>query len=148
MHRHEPAASDERGAAAVEFALVLLPTLLLLFGMIQYGLYFWAMQGGTDAARTAGRLAAVGKPADCATFRSDVRDQLGKFGDGPTATVTRVYEKSDPTQVQVGDKVTVHIRFRSIDLNFPFVPFIDGGWVDQTVETRVEYVPDQPVDCT
>ena len=30
---------DQHGAAAVEFALILLPFFLLIFGMIQYGIY-------------------------------------------------------------------------------------------------------------
>src|SRR3954447_5442273 len=89
---------SDRGAAAVEFALVLVPLLVVLFGSIQYGLYFWAYQGGSDISRSAARLAAVGKPADCATFRSTVRNQIGGMGDKSTATVTRTYTQADPTR--------------------------------------------------
>jgi Flp pilus assembly protein TadG len=136
------------GASAVEFALIMVPLLALLFGLIQYGLYFWAYQGGSDIARSAARLAAVGTPADCATFTSDVTDQIGGMGDKSTAVVKRTYDKADPTKgVQIGDTVNVSVEFRSIDLHFPFVPFIDNGVVKSTAEARVDYVPTQPQEC-
>ena len=69
----------EQGASAVEFALILTPLLLIVFGLVQYGMYFWAKQGASAAARDAAREAAVGKPADCATFRDNVRDSIGTF---------------------------------------------------------------------
>ena len=44
---------SEDGASAVEFALVMVPLLTLVFGILQYGLYFWSMQGGADTAGAA-----------------------------------------------------------------------------------------------
>ena len=42
------------GAAAVEFALDRArSSLLLIFGMVQYGIYFYAMQAGTAAVGEA-----------------------------------------------------------------------------------------------
>ena len=46
--------------------------------------------------------------------------------------------------VGIGDTVTVKVRFKSYDLNLPFVPFIDDGWVESTAVSRVDYVPTQP----
>jgi Flp pilus assembly protein TadG len=51
---------DERGAAAVEFALVLPVILLILFGTIEFGRAWNVRQTLTDAAREGARLAAVG----------------------------------------------------------------------------------------
>ena len=51
---------DERGASAVEFGLVLIPMLYLIFGVIQYGWYFYAMQAGSSAVGDAARRIAVG----------------------------------------------------------------------------------------
>ena len=65
------------GASAVEFALVMVPLLTLFFGILQYGLYFWSMQGGADAARRAARTAAVGTTAGCTDFRRQVAGSLG-----------------------------------------------------------------------
>lgn len=138
------------GAIAVEFALVMMPLLVLVFGLIQYGLYFWAMQGGSDIARSAARIAAVDDAATstCAAFRADIRDQInGLSGSGATATITRTYVDSEaPAGVSIGDKVEVSVQFKSVDLHFPFVPFIHDGVVSSSGTARVDYVrdPDNP----
>ena len=47
---HVRAQRDERGAAAVEFGLVALVFFTLLFGIIQFGLWFWAWEATAHAA--------------------------------------------------------------------------------------------------
>jgi Flp pilus assembly protein TadG len=141
--------SGDDGATAVEFALVMIPLVVLIFGLVQYGLYFWAMQGGSDVARSAARTASVGNPADCATFKAGIKGQLDRFsGSGATATITRSYTKQSPSEVQVGDTVTVTVAFKSVDLHFPFIPFIHDGMVTSTAESRVDFVPSQPETCS
>lgn len=142
----------ERGASAVEFALVMPFLLLLVFGLIQYGLYFWALQGGSDVARSAARLAAVGNANACADFRESVASEVGGYA-STTPTITRVYSDAETTNAalgtwETGDLVTVTVTFRAIDLNFPFVPFIENGTVSQRVEARVEQIDGQPETCT
>lgn len=138
----------ERGAAAVEFALLLPLLLLLVFGIVQYGLYFWAVQGGSDIARSAARRAAVGDPATCATFQSGVRSDIDALtGTGTGASIKRSYATASDSGVQVGDTVTVEVSFDSFDLQLPFLPFVDDGRVSTTVETRVDFVPLQPQPC-
>jgi Flp pilus assembly protein TadG len=147
---------SEHGAIAVEFALVMLPLIVLLFGSIQYGLYFWAMQGGSDIARSAARNSAVGDAATstCAHFRADVLDQIrGVGGDTSTAKITRTYidAQSPPDGVTVGDSVKISVQFRSIDLHFPFVPFLHHGLVTSRGDSRVDFVPDvdnPPQSCS
>ncbi len=138
----------ESGSVAVEFALVMLPVIVLLFGLIQYAFYFWAMQGGSDIARAAARLSAVGRPATCAEFQSAISGQIDDLtGTGGTATIRRVYSQQDPDEVMVGDTVEVLIRFSSPDMKFPFIPFINDGLVTARAESRVDFVPDQPEGC-
>ena len=57
-----PAASKprDRGAAAVEFALLLPVVLLLLFGIVDFGLALKAQITITQAAREGARLGALG----------------------------------------------------------------------------------------
>lgn len=58
----EPAAEPrprERGQAMVEFAAVLLPVLLIVVGIIQFGLLFGANVTLTNAAREAARAATI-----------------------------------------------------------------------------------------
>jgi Flp pilus assembly protein TadG len=141
--------ADERGAVAVEMALLLPILLILVLGIVQYGLWFYARQGGSDAARDAARRAAVGDPATCAAFRAQVAADLGSYRENPEDTViTRTYQKADPARVQVGDTVTVKVAFDSHDMNVPLVPVPKDGRVDLTVKARVEFVPKQPEVCS
>src|SRR4051794_35145173 len=100
---------NQRGAIAVEFALVMLPLVVLIFGAIQYGLYFWAMQGGSDIARSAARMAAVGDTSTttCAAFQNSIKDQINSLsGNGAGATITRTYTdaQSPPDGLTEGDQ--------------------------------------------
>ena len=49
----------ERGAAAVEFALVLLPLMLIVLGTIDWGYYFYVRQCVTDAVRAGARAGSL-----------------------------------------------------------------------------------------
>lgn len=49
----------DRGQALVEFAAVLLPLILVLVGIIQFGFLFSAYVGTSNAAREAGRAATI-----------------------------------------------------------------------------------------
>lgn len=55
-------ARQDRGAAAVEFALLLPLLLLLVFGIIDFGRALNAQITLTQAAREGARLAALGEP--------------------------------------------------------------------------------------
>jgi Flp pilus assembly protein TadG len=55
------AASHDRGAAAVEFALLLPMLLLIVFGLIDFGRALNAQITLTQAAREGARLAALGQ---------------------------------------------------------------------------------------
>lgn len=133
----------DRGSVGVEFALIMPIFLLLVLGMIQYGIYFWAAQGGSTAAREAARRAAVGDFATCEDFRSDVRLRIDSMGDSANALVTRTYQNGPgnvDAAVEVGDVVTVTVEFRTLNIDLP-VPFLDEGIVRESADARVENVP-------
>ncbi len=50
---------NQKGAAAVEFAVILLPLLLTLFGVIEFGLAMFNKQVITNAAREGARAGVV-----------------------------------------------------------------------------------------
>ena len=130
------------GAVAVEFALIFPLLCLIVFAIIQYGMYFWAMQGGSAAAREAARKAAVGQPTDCAAFRTEVRANVDSMATN-TPTVTRTF---DSPPGEVGDDVEITVSFQSMDFGFPFVPFINNGVVEQSATARLDYVePSQTI---
>lgn len=60
--------SNERGASAVEFALVAPLLFLLLFGIIEFGFIFNRWITITHAAREGVRLMSVGVPANDALY--------------------------------------------------------------------------------
>jgi Flp pilus assembly protein TadG len=140
----------DRGSVAVEFALVLPILLLLVLGIVQYGLYFYARQGGSDIARDGARRAAVGDPPTCSAFQAGLRTSISNLAGAASsgaAVISRTYVRQDPTLVQVGDTVTVTVQFPSYDLHIPLVPFARNGIVSTTVSARVENVPTQPETC-
>lgn len=63
MRRRQPG-RDDRGAAAVEFALVLVPLLLLLFGIIDFARAYNAQQAVTASAREGVRAVALNDSAN------------------------------------------------------------------------------------
>ncbi len=60
----------DRGAAAVEFALLLPVLLLIVFGIVDFGRALNAQITLTQAAREGARLAALGQPAGTVIART------------------------------------------------------------------------------
>lgn len=145
------ASRSGEGAAAVEFALVASILFTLIFGTIQYGLYFWSLQSGAHAAREAARQAAVGA-LTCPEFEAAVLTNSRGEKAG-TVDATRTFHPDltltgTSAAVEIGHVVKVIVSFDSIDLGLPFVPFIDGGKVSEQAVARVENVTDDSTDCT
>lgn len=144
--------NGDDGAAAVEFALISVLLITLLFGILQYSLYFWSLQSGANAAREAARQAAVGE-LTCAEFEDAVLDNAqGEDGTQPIVAARTYY--TDATMATeaappvVGGVVKVTVSFHSFDLNFPFVPFINGGLVAEHGIARVENVTANSTECS
>lgn len=130
----------------MEFALVLPLVAMLVFGVIQYSLYFWAKQGGASAARDAARRSAVGDYAACAELTASTNAQVDRFGE--LVSVTRTYSKGPGNALpatQIGDIVTIEVTFSPINLNLPLVPV--PATVTESVASRVEYVPGTIAGC-
>ena len=53
---------DEEGASAVEFAIVASLLLMILFGIIQFGIAYNRVQGLNSAGREGARTASIGAP--------------------------------------------------------------------------------------
>jgi len=120
---------------------------LIIFGIIQYGFYFFAYQGGSDAARSAARLSAVGNPVTCTAFRTAVTSDMPP--NSTNVLIKRTFEKNSLNRVEIGRTVTVTISFQSPDLGVGFLPSVKDGKITSTAKSRVEYVNNgQPQDCT
>jgi Flp pilus assembly protein TadG len=128
---------DERGSVAVEFALVAPILFAILFGILQYGYQYWALETASATAREAARRFAVGTALTCTT--NEAMSNADSAALGPV-TVTRT-----PVSPKVGDVVTVTVSFQSLDMHLFPVP--DDGWVSETASARVETVPATPLAC-
>ena len=139
----------DRGAAAVEFALILIPIVLILFGLVQYGLYFYSAQTGSNAVNAAVRQLAVGNCQGANQLRDYVDNELGAAKTDTHAQTTVVWKKFDNspatavTDAGVGGNVTLTISFHSVNMHFPLVPFLSDSWVDRRAQARVEDIADQ-----
>lgn len=131
--RRERGLRDERGAAAVEFGLVAVILFTLLFGILQFSIWFWSWQTAAHAAREASRVAAV-SPCASADITAAGTDALV----GAPATNTPTVRVTKTSPVKVGDDITVQVEFTTVDLGF--FPGFDGI-VDKSATSRVENVP-------
>jgi Flp pilus assembly protein TadG len=87
LHRRR----DARGASAVEFALVAPVLFLVVFGVLQYGLYFFDAHGTRTGVREAARLGVVrtvsacgGETAELGKLKCQTGDLIGAIT-GPEA---------------------------------------------------------------
>jgi Flp pilus assembly pilin Flp len=107
---------DQEGAAAVEFALLLPLLVLLLFGMIEFGLAFNTRIQATNAAREAARQAVVGidnwSDLGGLPFWQVVRQDAG-VGSISNCVLT--------TDNVLGGTLTVSFDF-PLNLRIPFMP--------------------------
>ncbi|MEQ8718727.1 MAG: TadE/TadG family type IV pilus assembly protein [Acidimicrobiales bacterium] len=120
------------GAVAIEFALVLPILVVLVFGIIQFGLFFNRQQGVHAAAREGARIAALSSTtSDDVVSRVDDALSGISLPDGRTITIsapapygTRVFEQgasadtARPCQENLGLSVTVTVT-ASMDFELP-----------------------------
>lgn len=106
---------DDRGTAAIEFALVLPFLVLLLLGIVEFGMMFGDQLALTHAAREGARLASVGK-YDAATVIARAYPV--------TPTITTV--PNPVSAAKRGESVTVTLAYEYdwTFLNFPELPII------------------------
>ena len=116
MIRSTMARRDQEGAAAVEFALLLPLLVLLLFGMIEFGLAFNTRIQATNAAREAARQAVVGidnwSDVSGLPFWQVVRQDAG-VGSISNCVLT--------TDDVLGGTLTVSFEY-PLNLRIPFMP--------------------------
>ena len=108
--------SNDRGAAAVEFALVLIPLLVLLLGIIEFGYIFNQQLTVTNAAREGSRVLAITRDAgdgiDAATLAAST------LGGTPVITAPSTCPATGP-----GDaKIAVSLEVDTITGLEAFVP--------------------------
>ena len=132
---------EERGVAAVEFVLVLLPFLTLVFGAVDFG---WAINNDVlvnNAAREAAREGSLNPSA--AAIDAKARSTLSYAGTG-AATVTVTCRKASGAACSLasavpGDMVVVRVSVQH-DWITPVGSLFDPGGMTltKTAEMRIE----------
>lgn len=132
----------ERGAAAVEFALVSLILVTLVGVVFQFAIYLWAFQAASNGAREGARAWAVNPcgTANTAAVLTAVAPAARPSSTTATAAFTKGAGNVAATR-EPGDTVTVTVKMKPRALGFNLVP----GWnynddITKTATARVEDV--------
>lgn len=123
-------ARNDRGASAVEFALVSIPFIVLVIGMIQYGWYFYASQSTGGAASNVARRLQVGDcwgSGEATTLAQKQASMVTTASPSPAAM---------PTEAGADFSVTVEADASIIGL----VPLPNGGLITKTVYAQFQNV--------
>jgi Flp pilus assembly protein TadG len=96
---------SDRGAAAVEFALVLPILLAMLVGIMEFGHYYNAQLTLTNAAREGARSMAITKVVD--TAKSHAQAAAGSLTPAPTIGNITV----SPSTCSAGATVTTTVKY-------------------------------------
>lgn len=126
--------NNQEGAAAVEFAIVLPLLMLLIFGVIEFGLLLYNQQVITNAVREGCRTGVVMREAPRTVSTEDqlIKDLTENFAqnllitfgsdtfDAGDVTITR----QDPVNLKFGTDLTVGANF---SYNFLFLSTIGIG---------------------
>lgn len=113
-------ARNEKGASAVEFALVLPIFVSIIFAIFQFGIAFNNWIALTHAAREGARLAAVGQYNE-----QRVRDSA------PSVNIQTITVSGQ--EGSVGSPVTVTVTGNVLNIEIPFA----GSWPVSLTSTAV-----------
>jgi len=106
--------SDDRGAVAVEFALVLPLLLAILYGILDFGRAYNAQETLTQAARVGARLQSLGKAANDSSVQKAAKDAVS------SADVTDIAVKNSESCTAPGvTEVTVTVTGSFVYLGLP-----------------------------
>jgi hypothetical protein len=128
---------DSRGAAAVEFALVAPILFAVVFGIIQYGLWFNDSLNARQGVREAVRQGVVRNFAggtgatDMAKLKSITTQEIGAI----TGTAYVKVKPSSPWKK--GQPLTVCAAIKS-DGAIGLLPMPNGGWITTKTQMSIE----------
>ncbi len=113
----------QKGVAAVEFAIILPVLMLIIFGIIEFGLLLYDKQVITNASREgarAGTVVGVSRVDDAgilAVMNRYIANHLVTFSTTPSLAIT--IDPVDRTDMDFGDELTVTVTY---DYDFLVLP--------------------------
>ena len=142
LSRRRPRRQDEHGQSLVEFALVFPIFVLLLAGMIQFGMIFWGQNTLNQLVRDTGRFAATLNctPAAVSDSEDQFDDLLTSTG-GPWINATRTVTYSSST-CPIDNSTAVFVNVTASFDAPVFFPWLPGnGHLTSVTDFRVEPTP-------
>lgn len=133
-----------RGAAALEFGVIVPVMLMLFMGIVQYGIFFWGMSAGSSAASELARRLSVGACSTVTDQQAFAVQRLGSASPAaPTVAVSYQAVNGSPLAApgERGGNVKVSLRFAVPNLHLPLVPVPNGGTISSDANARVEVLP-------
>lgn len=134
----------DQGAAAVEFALISGILFLILFGIIQYGLYFNDSLSARQGVREAARQGVVktfnpcgGETTDLDKLRCVTQEQIGTItGDTPYVKIsfTSPWTKGQPLTV------CSLVKTKAVGI----LPMPNDGWIATKTQLSIEQATPVP----
>jgi Flp pilus assembly protein TadG len=112
--------TDERGSQIIEASLVLPLLLLVVLGILDFGLLFWRFESVTNAAREGARVAIL--PGYSTT---DVENRVQQYLTDAGLTDTPVTTVIPPTGVDIGGGTCVTMTGATV--SYPHTYFLVGG---------------------
>jgi Flp pilus assembly protein TadG len=128
----------ERGAALVEFAIILPLVVLLLFGIVEAS---WAFSQANDArhgAREGARLAAVDW-GDVTAIGTEVCDRMDIGGSIVTVTLAAATSPAEAGNRGSEGRITVQVTYQSI------TGFLDGWLGGKQITSDIDFNLEQPI---
>ena len=116
---------SEKGASAVEFALILPILVILVFGIVQFGIAYNNYIALTHAAREGARLAAVNMDEieGIAWFENRIKESA------PSVSIESITLSGQDGNI--GDSVVVTVTGEVLNIEIPLV----GSWPVQLTST-------------
>ncbi len=104
---------DTRGVAAIEFAIVIVPLLLFMFGIIEFSRAYWAKEALQQTAVNTARCMGLGLSTAGCTSTSGGQAYAVSVGNtwGSTIPTSNVTITTGTTCGGVSGFVTVHITY-------------------------------------
>ena len=135
---------DERGAALVEFTIVSVLLLLLVFGIIEFGLTISSNIGLNNSVREAARQAVVanynGSNASCTGLPAAQVACFTKKNSGLTNANVNVFVQF-PSTWAVGQEVTVCASYPMTSITGLLSGFLRGRYLHAETKMRLEQAP-------
>jgi Flp pilus assembly protein TadG len=127
----------QRGATAVEFAIVILLFISIIFGIIEFGLLMYNQHIVTNAAREGARYGIVSRLSEDRISVSEIQTKVSSYTDRYLVTFSEqtpnVTVPSDKC-IEPGDLLSITVIYR---YNFLFLRFLQRN-IESTTTMRCE----------